>query len=531
MPSSVQRGSEAVYLSFHIALNFRISLLWVAWQISFSWGKKMNTTRDIRQRFDAAHASSKKNYTLRVLVFSIFLAVTVVPGAANAQFFGTTGSDYIFENTTILVGPGFGDPWNKYGWSMKYWNEWLYVGTNNAHFDLSNLGALPPIDLVNPFTIFQFLNSQARGAEIWRYNPVIKVWKEVTPSEVDSGGFRKMEVFDGKLFVSSSPTKNNFSGGAELYCTVDGRNWNKLAGGPMDSNNWSFRALQAFDQKLYVGSDNFTGGELWSWDGSDWHLVGKFPGTQGISELAVLGDFLYIGTQVGGFSGIPPAFGVYRMNAQAQLTDITPMGQELVDLDNIGVAKLFSFQNDLYMGTANFVQGFTLMRYSPDTEEWEGISYDGFGDDRNTYTWSAAVWLGKIFLGTFNSSFVEGVDVTGAESIDLLDALTHLGTAQLWCSDDGTNWKQVALPTEAGWGIWDYGIRNMEVADGKLFLSTASNLFAPDADELVEYVLEGTLPFPLPQSALIGRSLDRVIGPGTEIWSVRRNPLSRLWLY
>ena len=54
----------------------------------------------------------------------------------------------------------------------------------------------------------------------------------------------------------------------------------------------------------------------------------------------------------------------------------------------------------------------------------------------------------------------------------------------------------MALPLD--WGLWNYGIRELEVADKMLFLGTASNMIAPD---LI------TKPVPL--------------SPGTEVWTIR----------
>lgn len=69
------------------------------------------------------------------------------------------------------------------------------------------------------------------------------------------------------------------------------------------------------------------------------------------------------------------------------------------------------------------------------------------------------------------------------------------GSAELWYSDDAVNWQQMALPL--GWGLWNYGIRVMEVGNKQLFLGSASNMVAPDL-----------IATPIP------------LNPGTEVWSV-----------
>jgi hypothetical protein len=254
----------------------------------------------------------------------------------------------------------------------------------------------------------------------------------------------------------------------------------------------------------------------------------------GVSELAVLNDLLYVGTQVGGFSSVPAAFKVYTINSVDLMTDITPAGvvdgKDLTPLGNIGVAKLFPYRGRMFMGTANFIEGFTLMAYNPSIPEWKVISIDGFGVPRNTYTWSMAQWDGKLFLGTFNSSFVDAYLNSNG---NLLANIPLEGAAQLWSSQDGfTNWKQVSMPKKCGWGIWDYGIRNMEVANdflGRsiLFMGSASNLFAPDAGELINLVGGSSAIWNLiPQNTqLTDKVLAPIIGPGTEIWAVQKGML------
>jgi hypothetical protein len=119
----------------------------------------------------------------------------------------------------------------------------------------------------------------------------------------------------------------------------------------------------------------------------------------------------------------------------------------------------------------------------------------------------------------------------------------------MFYSTDGLNWEQIPLPSLLeGWGIWNYGIRNMEVGGAKLcggdklFLGTASNLFAPDAMELIEWIIaliaSGQIPLeemptyidaslllsidaipPEELLAYIEFILAQLIGPGTQIWT------------
>jgi MYXO-CTERM domain-containing protein len=174
------------------------------------------------------------------------------------------------------------------------------------------------------------------------------------------------------------------------------------------------------------------------------------------------------------------------------VADVTPAGMKS---NNAGIAKLYASQVDgkLYMGTANFEDGFEMWCF--DGASWEPITQDGFENERNTYTWSMVDCGEKLLMGTFT------LTVPG------------LGQPELWSYTEEGGWEQVALPGYLeGWGLWDYGIRNMEIGDGRLFLGTASNLLAPDADQLASLLLDG------PGCSIPPELLHRLIGPGTQIW-------------
>ena len=127
----------------------------------------------------------------------------------------------------------------------------------------------------------------------------------------------------------------------------------------------------------------------------------------------------------------------------------------------------------------DLLNGFYLQTY--DGSDFNTITDNGFFNSSNAYDWSMAEINGRIFLGTFDDNF-----------------LTSLprGSAELWYSDDGENWQQMALPLD--WGLWNYGIRVMDVGNRMLFLGSASNMIAPDL-----------ISQPIPLS------------PGAEVWTIR----------
>ncbi len=426
----------------------------------------------------------------------VSLACLFLVCVAAVPAFGALDRLFSYENTSQATGPGFGDPWNKYAWSMQDHDGAMYVGTNNINYDVFAAvrgGAFDGVtlDSVNPlFGLLGALQpySSSNGADIWRYQYDTSQWEQVygdAPGE-GSGGFRKMETYHGKLYASSS----DFSG-AKLLSSTDGDTWSNIdmTGGPA---TWSLRAMQILGEDLYVATDNsVTGGDtsdVWSYnDGTGWKHIAQIN-APGVMELAVYHDQLYVGDSLAKVSHVNTGTGT--------VTDVTPTGMKT---NNAGVTKLYASQVDgkLYMGTANFEDGFEMWSYDGTT--WNAITQDGLGNEHNIYAWSMADFDDQLLMGTF----------------------TLPGKPELWAHTSTTDWEQVALPGYLeGWGLWDYGIRNMEVGDGRLFLGTASNLLAPDADQLISELTRLVGQTPGLSSCLLDcPMLHRLIGPGTEVWA------------
>jgi len=452
------------------------------------------------------------------------------------------------------VGRGFGDPWNKYAWSMKDFGGGMVVGTKNAFYELTEV--LAPSDAVQQcldsnfyqvtsihsqiacMELFAAPNSgtfpaaaDTRFAEIWRFDYVKKTWARVVQKAEGSQGFRYMEVHNGKLYVGSDlgafitgvdlytggPYNWNFPG-SRLLVSTDGRTFEEVAScvtnGPcsskedvnnpygifgtttppyMDAVNISIRAMASFEGKLYIGTFNALGAQLWSYEEAgtpEWTKVHTFypvplgcnpqidpfscKSKPAVAELRVAGGDLYIG-----LAG--PAGDSYLYRYDGTQVERVPDQPEMLQT-NMGSLKLFTSSNGLlYVGNLDLDVGFYLQVYDPEEGTFREISDNGFFNHYNAYAWSMAEINGRMFVGTFNQDF-----------------LTNLprGEAELWYSDDSINWQQMALPLD--WGPWNYGIRTMEVGNKMLFLGAASNMAAPD---LI------TTPVPL--------------SPGTEVWTIR----------
>ena len=442
------------------------------------------------------------------------------------------------------VGRGFGDPWNKYTWSMKDSNGGMLVGTKNAFYDImqyiSPSGAVKNcIDnnlyqvtsIHQPLACMELFASPAdvgsssvaadtRYAEIWRFDYAKKTWSKVLDDQ-KSEGYRIMEKHNNKVYAGSDlgafitgvdlhsgvPGAWNFPG-SRLLASTDGINFFEdvscVNSGPCTSANGldnpygligtnpaytgavntSIRSLASFNGKLYVGTFNAMGGQLWAYDdvSHNWTqipITGVNPYNPlkpAIMELRVFQNKLFIG--VAG-----PASNSYLYSYDGVSGSAVPVaGQPPLAASNVGVIKLFaSSKGLLYIGNTDLTLGFSLMSY--DGTSFNTITSNGFDNSNNAYAWSMAEINGRIFVGTFNQDFVTELPRGGAE---------------LWYSDTPLVWQEMILPLD--FGPWNYGIRNMELGNKLLFLGTASNMVAPDL-----------ISQPIP------------LQPGTEVWTIQQN--------
>jgi len=286
-----------------------------------------------------------------------------------------------------------------------------------------------------------------------------------------------MIEFDNKLYAASI----NYEKGAKLYCSANGATWADPIM-PWSSDNDSVRTMAVDNGLLYVGTENnASGGELWVYDGTTWKQKGtggQFDGDPALAQVAVYGEKLYVGTWDFGDN--------YKLfmseDDGVTFIDRTPVFTGSDSLNNLGVMKLVEFGGDLYLGTVNYRDGFTLLRTDnpSDVNGWEVITTNGFDDPDNAYSWSMQVMGDTLYLGTFNSGLYGGM------YSDILPWLPLDGRAELWYLTEDGDWAQLV---DDGFGsMFTYGFRTMTVSDDRLFVGTASNFFIPDPQALLNYL-------------------------------------------
>lgn len=246
--------------------------------------------------------------------------------------------------------------------------------------------------------------------------------------------------------------------------------WTRTAAGGFGAaGNTSVSALAQYGQRLYSGTYNASGCQVWSYDGVSWaQEIGRGgsgsttgPGfgsanNNNVSSMAVYSSRLFVGTrnpaqgcQVWSYDGISWTQEVGQGAAG------TPAGPGFGDSGNTDVSSMAVMDGRLYAGTYNSA-GCQVWSYDGNT--WKRVADKGFGDADNYGAASMAVYFNSLYVGTFNDDYTSG--------------------CQVW-SYDGETWSQEvgqgAAGTPAGPGFGDSNNRraaSMAVYNSGLYVGT-----------------------------------------------------------
>lgn len=235
--------------------------------------------------------------------------------------------------------------------------------------------------------------------------------------------------------------RSKMSDGCEVWkYNSSEKSWSQLVGnnpeayipaGFGDIKNIAASIFKVFKGKLYVGTwtSPLKGCEIWRYDGNNWEQV--------VGKNSLL---------KGGFN----------------------------DSKNMAAWCMEEFNDYLYVGTMNWdysSNGGCQLWRSKDGIHWFKVVDRGFRDFlpkskqnvHNTYAWSANVFNGHLYVGTFNTNSIFGLDNSGC---------------QLWKTVDGINWIKVDCPGGDGFGEEEnYGIRSMAVYNSEMYIATATDAY------------------------------------------------------
>lgn len=408
---------------------------------------------------------------------------------------------------------GFGDPGNSYPWSMVWFKDKLYIGTNHNFLcltrsirDTGDAGVNPEVpDDCDP----DFYANDFRG-RIYTYDPLTQLIELVyiSPtvnvlasdgSRVDVPvdlGYRTMIVFtepDGTLAIYTGSFISGEVPGPppRILRSVDGRKWEPLPGTVSNNTTYtSYRSLTAFNGKLYVLAIGRALDRTALLESSD-PASGIFqvvsppffgdPVNSGAFELEVFKGYLYVGTatasdgyQLLKTQGSGPAPYVF----QKVLVQGAYRGAA-----NQNVVSLAAFKDHLYVGSGiNFVG----LDYFPDVnpspaelirvdagDRWEIVC----GDARNTpvghkdsitgmnagcgnffsgYIWRMVEHAGVLYMSTFDLSaftqFFENVTIDQIKNAGVFDRYPHL--LPLVENRDPDEIGDIIAAIEGGFDLW-----------------------------------------------------------------------------
>lgn len=326
-------------------------------------------------------------------------------------------------------------------------------------------------------------------------------------------GFRKMDVFKDRYGLSAifafvgGLTYSDPSEGTLIYQSLNGRKWVSVP--TPEGMGSQTRASTVHNRKLYVGAKTSTGISVWCTDTArpyktDWKLVldmstdVKYAGNSDIISLASFNGKLYVGTENG--NGFQVWCGSGRPGVNDWVNVIRDGG---IDKFNVWAATMKEFNGQLMVGSIGlpFVSGQSAFKGCDifsisTTNKWKLLvgggtpvrpvaGYEnvrsisgwpsGFGNPMNFYCWSFEVYNNKLYAGTFDAStFLRYLkDYTGPVPDALkgvpIELLPYLATgADLWETQDGRNWRPRTIN---GCGnMNNYGVRIMSVFENNLIL-------------------------------------------------------------
>jgi len=206
-------------------------------------------------------------------------------------------------------------------------------------------------------------------------------------------------------------------------------------------------SMAVYNDRLYVGTLNFEGAEIWRYDGTSWELSKRF-GVQNreITSMAVYYNALYVGTwndfgaQIWRFDG-----GSWKQDESIK--------EQPGFYNNSAITSMVAVGTYLFVGTKNLVTGTEIWAHNVDAASWDQINKDDFDEQYDKITSNPET----TFLIEYNRKLYaisQPPAVSGQNS-----------RSRMWRYTGRTNWELVNnLP--------NIEITSMTIFDGKLYVGT-----------------------------------------------------------
>lgn len=479
----------------------------------------------------------------RLLAVAAALAVFLAALAPSAMADGVPSPSLGPQNFAPAMPEGFADRQNSWAWSMQWWNNKLYVGTNRAyrcvsdwelHVSLPQTYPYPPFDpdmacTANPANL-------PLRAEIWSWTPQTNAWQRVyqAPDNIPNPdypgkyvppdvGYRTMAVYTGTngqsmLFVggvNTGPMWNGTVPPPRILYTTDGSNFQSVPQDPgtfMDSlTQASFRGMTTYNGQLFaingnaegegplIASSNPTAGN------NAWQQVS--PGNMQFYDLAVFNGWLYAGLY-----NLTSGYSVVRTQATGpapyQWQTVVPPGAYLTTDVPPSVVSMHVFNNQLYVGTGfpseliriNADDTWQLLvgqpRQTPNGSTMYPLSGLGAGWNNgfNDHVWRMQDSNGTMYVGTYDSS-------TTWKNIPIVaNRIKQLMGFDLYSTTNG--WYYDPITTTGFGNRFDFGVRNWANTPFGLFLGTADDYYGLNILRGLPTNLENPLIWPVSPTGL-----------------------------
>ncbi len=292
-------------------------------------------------------------------------------------------------------------------------------------------------------------------------------------TEFPINSVRSLVEFKGRLFTAptgGAKGNPNTSRVPSIYVTNDPNegDW-QLANTPGfgDSGNITIFEMKVFEKRLYAGTVNNSGFQLWRTQAEGappyrWEKVidggaGRGSLNQCLVSMCVFKGALYIGTgiQNGGYD---------------HTNNIGPAGAEILRIN----------ADD----SCDLIVGDTRSSSSGKLQALSGL-YAGFGNLFSGYIWRMAEHNGWLYVGTMEWSVTLGYAELENRShkvrkvmgdVGLQNIVESQGGFDLWRTSDGINW--IPVDKRGFDNPYNYGLRTLASTPLGLFIGTA-NPFGP----------------------------------------------------
>lgn len=363
---------------------------------------------------------------------------------------------------------GFGDARNSYTWSMTYFRDHVYVGTNRNVMAVGHMRGVTSTTLIKfPVPVppmpeerekIMRMLALCQFGQIWRYHLPTKVWQRVYRPPLTQGiggrlvplalGFRNMSIFQGRNdpapAIYTIPVSGSLAVAPIVLRSYDGENFEVLPSPNLgDSNVLGYRGAVPFKGRLFITPTGVRGGNgsiafnhtvLCTDDpaGGKWAVSnadGLGSHNQGIFDMGVCGNYLYAGT-INSRQGCE----IWKTDGEGppphRWTMVLDRGADRGPL-NQAIGCFAEFKGNLYAGTGIIDAGWDrnqnvgpaaaeVLRIYPD-DTWDLVMGDprlsrkglrvpssglaaGFENGFAGYVWRIRAHDGALYAGTIDTA-------------------------------------------------------------------------------------------------------------------------------